>query len=62
MDWTNYDVHTVECVLQYVYTGDYDVPRVEDTSTPVAESLHERLEETESECNSDVNNIMSLCL
>lgn len=62
IDWTIYDVHTVECVLHYLYTGDYDVSRIGDTPTPVAQSLDERLAETDSKCNPDVNNTMCLYL
>lgn len=32
IDWTDFDEQTVECVLNYLYTRDYDAPQLASVS------------------------------
>ncbi|KAF2795140.1 hypothetical protein K505DRAFT_240585, partial [Melanomma pulvis-pyrius CBS 109.77] len=48
IDWTDSDKQTVECVLHYLYTGDYHVPdSEEETSAITTKNIKNDLKQTE---------------
>lgn len=60
IDWTDFDRQTIECVLHYLYTGDYYVPDLGDeTSTPVTKCAETGPEQTEGEYNAIQQNVLT---
>lgn len=56
IDWTDFDRQTIECVLQYLYTGDYHVSRFSDEASTCAEIIPEQ---TEGGLNAMQQNILN---
>jgi hypothetical protein len=55
INWTDFDSQTIECVLHYLYTGDYHVPKsVEEMPTSNREAEEICLEQPEGESNCGV--------
>ena len=52
IDWTDFDEQTIECVLHYLYTGDYHIPSSEAGAlAPVTECVENLLEQNEGASN-----------
>ena len=51
IDWTHFDRQTVECVLHYLYTGDYYVPDFLPMKGSAVEGVQKSLDQAESQWN-----------